>query len=171
MRLKIELRCILFPLIILEMFLQLDWSPPAVNSIDWTWFGHTPFYTRSHNWKRMSEQKPSHEVEGIVSGAQRQDCVPKKCLQYWRSPRTQWPTSFLNGRCLEPPRLFKHSNQGRMALFKDVTKNPLVTVTELQRSSVEIGEPSRRTTISTALYQSGLMIECRGRLFMVFQRR
>jgi len=35
-RLQIELRCILFPLIILEMFLQLDWSPPVVNSIDWT---------------------------------------------------------------------------------------------------------------------------------------
>ena len=27
------------PLIILEMFLQLDWSPPVVNSIDWTSFG------------------------------------------------------------------------------------------------------------------------------------
>ena len=39
MRLNIEFRCILFPLIILEMFLQLDWSPPVVNSIDWTWFG------------------------------------------------------------------------------------------------------------------------------------
>jgi hypothetical protein len=35
-RLEIELRCILFPLFILEMFLQLDWSPPVVNSIDWT---------------------------------------------------------------------------------------------------------------------------------------
>jgi hypothetical protein len=30
MRLQIELRCILFPLIILEMFLQLDWSPAVV---------------------------------------------------------------------------------------------------------------------------------------------
>jgi hypothetical protein len=30
-RLNIELRCILFSLIILEMFLQLDWSPPVVN--------------------------------------------------------------------------------------------------------------------------------------------
>uniref|UniRef100_A0A8C8ETD7 Ig-like domain-containing protein n=1 Tax=Oncorhynchus tshawytscha TaxID=74940 RepID=A0A8C8ETD7_ONCTS len=29
MRLEIELGCILFPLIILEMFLQLDWSPPV----------------------------------------------------------------------------------------------------------------------------------------------
>jgi hypothetical protein len=46
MSLKIELRCILFPLIILEMFLQLDWSPPVVYSIVWTWFGkvHTCLY-------------------------------------------------------------------------------------------------------------------------------
>ena len=46
MRLEIELRCILFPLIILEMFLQLDWIPPVVNSIDWTLLGkaHTCLY-------------------------------------------------------------------------------------------------------------------------------
>ena len=38
--------CILFPLIILETFLQLDSSRPMVNSIDWTWFGkaHTCLY-------------------------------------------------------------------------------------------------------------------------------
>ena len=36
MRLEIEPSCIQFPLIILEMFLQHDWSPPVVNSIDWT---------------------------------------------------------------------------------------------------------------------------------------
>ena len=43
MKLEIELRCILFPL---EMCLQLDWSPPVVNAIDWTWFGnaHTCLY-------------------------------------------------------------------------------------------------------------------------------
>ena len=35
MRHEIGLRYILFALIILEMFLQLDWSPPVVNSIDW----------------------------------------------------------------------------------------------------------------------------------------
>ncbi len=36
----------LFSLIILETFLQLDWSPPVVNSVDWTWFGkaHTCLY-------------------------------------------------------------------------------------------------------------------------------
>lgn len=45
---KIELRCI--PLVILQMFLQLHWTPSVVNSVDWTWFGkaHTPVYIRSH---------------------------------------------------------------------------------------------------------------------------
>jgi hypothetical protein len=37
-----------------------------------------------------------------------------------------------------------------------VTKNPKVTLTELWSSSVEMGEPSRRTTISATLHQSGL---------------
>ena len=32
----------------------------------------------------------------------------------------------------------------------------MVTLTELQSSSVEMGEPCRRTTISVALHQSGL---------------
>ena len=30
----------------------------------------------------------------------------KTFLQHWRYPRTQWPPLFLNGRSLEPPRLF-----------------------------------------------------------------
>jgi hypothetical protein len=41
-------------------------------------------------------------------------------------------------------------------LVREVTKNPIVTLTELQISSVVMGEPSRRTTISAALHQSGL---------------
>ena len=41
----------------------------------------------------------------------------------------------------------KLSNWGRRAM---------VTLTELQSSSVEMGESSRRTTISEALHQSGL---------------
>ena len=41
-------------------------------------------------------------------------------------------------------------------MFRDVTENPMVTLTELKSSSVEMGEPSRRTTISAALHQSGL---------------
>ncbi|KAG2469659.1 TC1A transposase, partial [Polypterus senegalus] len=50
----------------------------------------------------------------------------------------------------------KLSNRGRRALVREVTKNPLVTLSELQRSSVERGEPSRRTTVSAAIHQSGL---------------
>ena len=41
-------------------------------------------------------------------------------------------------------------------MVREVTKNPMITRTELQSSSVEMGEPSRRTTISAALHQSGL---------------
>jgi hypothetical protein len=53
-------------------------------------------------------------------------------------------------------RLAKLSNRGRRALVREVTKNPMVTLTELQSSSVEMGEPSRRTNISATLHQSGL---------------
>jgi hypothetical protein len=50
----------------------------------------------------------------------------------------------------------KLSNWGRRALLRELTKKPAVTLTELQSFSVEMGEPSRRTTISAALHQSGL---------------
>ena len=50
----------------------------------------------------------------------------------------------------------KRSNRARRALFREMTKNPVFTLTELQSSSVEMGELSRRTTISLALHQSGL---------------
>ena len=46
----------------------------------------------------------------------------------------------------------KLSNRGRRYLVREVTKNP----TELQSSSVVMGEPSTRTNISAALHQSGL---------------
>ena len=90
---------------------------------------HTPVYIRAHSWQYISEQKPSHEVEGIVRRAQRQDCV--EALQHWRFPRTQWPTSFLNGRSLEPPRLFLELARLSRALVREVTKNPMVTLQEL----------------------------------------
>ena len=41
-------------------------------------------------------------------------------------------------------------------MVREVTKNPMLTLTELQSSSVEMGEPFRMTTISATLYQSGL---------------
>ena len=44
----------------------------------------------------------------------------------------------------------KLSNQERRALDREVTKNPMVTLTEHQSSSVEMGEASRWTTISAA---------------------
>uniref|UniRef100_A0AAZ3QT02 Transposase Tc1-like domain-containing protein n=1 Tax=Oncorhynchus tshawytscha TaxID=74940 RepID=A0AAZ3QT02_ONCTS len=50
----------------------------------------------------------------------------------------------------------KLSNRGRRVLVREVTKKLIVTLTELQRSSVEMGEPSGRTTISAALHQPGL---------------
>ncbi|KAG2456924.1 TC1A transposase, partial [Polypterus senegalus] len=50
----------------------------------------------------------------------------------------------------------KLSDRGRKALVREETKNPMVTLSELQRSSVERGEPSRRTTICAAIHQSGL---------------
>jgi hypothetical protein len=52
--------------------------------------------------------------------------------------------------------LAKLSNRGRRALVREVTKNPMVTLKELKSSSVEMREPSRRTTISAAFHQSGL---------------
>ncbi|KAG2468811.1 TC1A transposase, partial [Polypterus senegalus] len=59
-------------------------------------------------------------------------------------PRAGWPS--------------KLSDRGRRALVREVTKNPMVTLSELQRSSVERGEPSRTTTISAAIHQSGLYV-------------
>jgi hypothetical protein len=50
----------------------------------------------------------------------------------------------------------KLSNRGRWALVRVVNKNPMVALTELQSFSVEMGESSRRTTLSAALHQSGL---------------
>ena len=41
-------------------------------------------------------------------------------------------------------------------MVREVTKNLMVTLTEIHSPAVEMGEPSRRTTISAALYQSGL---------------
>ena len=52
--------------------------------------------------------------------------------------------------------LAKLRNWGRRALVRKVTKKPMVILTELQSSSVELGEPSRRIIFSAALHQSGL---------------
>ena len=56
-----------------------------------------------------------------------------------------------------PGRLAKLSNQGRRALVREVSRNPRVTLTELQHILMEMGEPPfRRSTIQAAFHQSGL---------------
>jgi hypothetical protein len=114
MRLEIELRFTLFPLIILEMFQQLDWSPPVVNSIDWTWFGkahtypykvsqltvHVRVKNQAMRLKELSVELRDRIVSRHRSGEGYQNIsaalkVPKNTVN-----------SFLNGRSLEPPRLF-----------------------------------------------------------------
>ena len=46
--------------------------------------------------------------------------------------------------------LAKLSNRWKKAFVREVTKNPMVTLAELQKSGVEIGA-SRRTTITATL--------------------
>ena len=50
----------------------------------------------------------------------------------------------------------KLSNLARRILVREVTKNPMTTLTELQSSLIEMGEPAGRTTISAALHKSRL---------------
>jgi hypothetical protein len=59
---------------------------------------------------------------------------------------------------LELARPAKLSSLDRRALVKKVIKNPMVTLTEVQSSSVEMREPSIRTTISATLHQSDLYV-------------
>ena len=84
----------------------------------------------------------------------------KKILQHWKSPRTQWPPSFLNGRSLVPQRLFLElAARPNWAIKGEGPWSGRWTRTRWllgQISSVEMGEPSKRTTISAALHQSGL---------------
>ena len=78
--------------------------------------------------------------------------VPKNTVASILKWKTFGPAKTLP-RAVRPAKL---SNRGRRALVTVMTKNPMVTLTELQSSSVEMGEPFRRTTISAALHQSGL---------------
>ena len=103
-------------------------------------------------------------LKGIVRKAQRQDCVD---AQIWgrvakmsaalNIPKNTVASIILKwkkfGTTKTLPRaglLAKLSN--RRVLVREVNKNPMV---ELQSASVEMGEPSRRTTISAAFQQSG----------------
>ena len=50
----------------------------------------------------------------------------------------------------------KLSNQTRKTLVREVTKNPMTTLTELWNSFSEIGEPAGRTTVFAAHHKSRL---------------
>ncbi len=50
----------------------------------------------------------------------------------------------------------KLSYRGRRALVREVKNNPKITVAEVQRCIREMGESCRKSTITTALHQSGL---------------
>uniref|UniRef100_A0AAZ3QI61 Transposase Tc1-like domain-containing protein n=1 Tax=Oncorhynchus tshawytscha TaxID=74940 RepID=A0AAZ3QI61_ONCTS len=106
----------------------------------------------------------------IVRRAPRQDCVEAQIWERYHNisaalkvPKNTVVSIILKWKKYGSPRLSlelsvsaKLSNRGRRALVREVTKNLMVSLIELQRSSVEMGEPSRSTTISTALHQSGL---------------
>ena len=79
--------------------------------------------------------------------------VPKNTVGSIIHERKKFETTKILLGAGRPPKL---SNRGKRTLVREVTKNPMVTLTELQRTSVEMGEPSRRITISAALHQSGL---------------
>ena len=60
--------------------------------------------------------------------------------------------------------------KGRRALVRDMTKNLIVTLAELQRYCVEMGETSRRTTIISTHHKSGLYGRVARRKFLFSKR-
>ncbi|XP_061603312.1 cyclic AMP-dependent transcription factor ATF-7a isoform X6 [Phyllopteryx taeniolatus] len=68
----------------------------------------------------------------------------------------KWKTFGTNRTLPRAGRPAKQSNRGRRALVGEIKKNPKITVAELQRCSQEMGESSRKSTITAALHQSGL---------------
>ena len=77
----------------------------------------------------MSEQKPIHEVEGIVRGTPRQDCVEAQICG-----RVPTPFCSIKGPQEVAAIILKWKKFGttkRRALDREMTKNPMVTLTEL----------------------------------------
>uniref|UniRef100_A0AAQ4PL24 Sleeping Beauty transposase HTH domain-containing protein n=1 Tax=Gasterosteus aculeatus aculeatus TaxID=481459 RepID=A0AAQ4PL24_GASAC len=148
------------------MFLQLDWSPPVLNSVDWTGLrkAHTCRYKVSQlTYQSINRAMKSKELsvdlrDRIVSrhrsgeGYRKISAALKVPMSTVASIIWKWKkfgTTRTLPRVGRPPRL---SDRGRRALVREVTRNPMVTLTELQRYSMR-REPSRRTTISAALHK------------------
>ena len=170
--LQIELRCIQFPLIILEMSLQLDWSPPVANSIDWTRFRkkHTFLYkgptvdsacqSRNSTMKskelfvelrdRIVRRHRSGEGYEVISRVLK---IPKSTVSSIMRKWKEYGTTQTLPRAGHPTKL---SNQARRTLVREGNNNPMTSLTELQSSLAEMGELARRTTVSAALHKSRL---------------
>ena len=109
---------------------------------------HTPVYIRSHSWQCMSEHKPSMKSKELSvdrrdrivlrnkSGKGKNSAALKVPLSTVASIICKWK-KFRTTRTL--------SRAGRPSKLSDWGRRALVR--ERQRSSVERGEPSRRTTI------------------------
>uniref|UniRef100_A0AAZ3P7K7 Sleeping Beauty transposase HTH domain-containing protein n=1 Tax=Oncorhynchus tshawytscha TaxID=74940 RepID=A0AAZ3P7K7_ONCTS len=138
MRLKIELWYVLFPLIILEMFLHLDLSPPVLNSIDWTLFGkaNTCLYkvqqltvhVRAKNQAVRSKELSVELRDRIVSRHRSGEWyhnisaalkVPKNTVA---SIILKWKTFGATKTLPRAGRPAKLSNRGRRALVREVTQ-------------------------------------------------
>lgn len=74
---------------------------------------------------------------------------------HWRSQKCT-VVNWMKFRTLPRAGHITTLRSGRMALVREVSKNPKVTLKELQESCAEVGRPARRTTISTAPHQSSL---------------
>ena len=111
----------------------------------------------------VDSAKPSHEELSVelqdrivlrqISGEGYQNIsaalkIPKNTVGSIILKWKKFGTTKTHPRAGHPAKL---SDLGRRDLVREVT-----TLTELYRSSVEMGEHSRRTTISAALHQSGL---------------
>ena len=174
MTLQIELRCKQFPLIILEMPLQLDWSPPAANSIDWIWFrkkhnflykvpqltvhvrAETPPWSPRYEVREVEFQDKMVRRHGPREGYKtiyRVLKVPKSTVSSIIRKWTKYGTTQTLPRAGHPTKL---SNRARRTLVMEVTKNTMTTLTELQSSLAEMVEPARRPIISAALHKSRL---------------
>src|SRR4029434_5907630 len=115
----------------------------------------------------MSEHKPSQEVQGIVCRPPRQDCIE---AQIWGRVQKnvcstecsqehsvlQWKKFGATRTLPRAGRPAKLSNRCRKALEREVTTNWKVPQDELQRSCVEMGETSRRTTFTATKPRSVL---------------
>ena len=140
MTLKLLLKCILLPMIIFRMFLQLDWSQHVVNSVDWTWFGkaHTCPYTvgracRSTNQANKSKELSVDLWDRIVSrhrsgeGYRKMYAALKVPMSTVASIICKWKKFGTTRTLLRVGLLAKLSDQGRRTLVREVTKNPMVT--------------------------------------------